>query len=145
MIAWESRRERAALALLEERSMRSKLEVCGSCSGFLPAQVKACPNCQTARATKRSLASGLPLRLGALGTLLTGGTMAITLMACYGAPCTADNCGPYYPNDSGQEDDDSGPNTPDVKVTPNDAGSDAKSDADASDDAAIGDAATDGG
>src|SRR5437867_1648748 len=55
-----------------------KLDVCDGCGGFVPVAAAACPHC--ARTVRR----GLARRLG--GGALGGGALAMTLMACYGAP-----------------------------------------------------------
>ncbi len=53
---------------------------CARCGGFAPEGSRACPNCACPIAG-RSLT--LP---GALAKTALGGAIAVTLMACYGAP-----------------------------------------------------------
>ena len=56
-----------------------KLTQCGSCQGFLPRGAAKCPNCSKRALTKK---------LCAVGATLGAGSLAFTLMACYGmAPC----------------------------------------------------------
>jgi hypothetical protein len=77
-------------------------------------------------------------RLRLLAGALGGGAVAFTLMACYGAPCSYDNCGSDY-DGGGQGDDDASrdANKPDVQVGKKDAASDGSDDGSAS---SIGDA-----
>lgn len=60
------------------------LTACPSCEGFLPPAASACPHCdvQLSKASPPFLSR---LARGVLG-LAGGGTIALTLMACYGAP-----------------------------------------------------------
>lgn len=54
---------------------------CDSCNGFVPPAADRCPCCEAAVAPPRWR------RLGrALLAVAGGGTIAVTLMACYGAP-----------------------------------------------------------
>lgn len=69
---------------------------CPSCDGFIPAAAPSCPHCDTAPAFPPRPRA----RRGLARTLLTlagSGAMAITLMACYGAPPFDDPC---WDNDS---------------------------------------------
>lgn len=52
-----------------------KLEKC-SCGGFVPPSASACPHCASRRTS----------RLGAVAIVLGSSAIAVTLMACYGAP-----------------------------------------------------------
>ncbi len=78
----------------------SELHVCNHCQGFCPATASKCPHCgaNPTRSRLRRL-----VRAGA--HVATGGALAVTLMACYGAPmqepmaplpegCTEDPAGP---------------------------------------------------
>src|SRR5688572_19529276 len=57
----------------------TKLTQCGSCQGFLPRGAVKCPHCSRRALTKK---------LCAVGATLGAGSLAFTLMACYGmAPC----------------------------------------------------------
>lgn len=60
---------------------------CPKCEGFVPSDLRACPHCERALAPAR----GLSLR-AKIGSGLLAGSAAMTLMACYGAPCGADEC-----------------------------------------------------
>ncbi len=61
------------------------LLTCSHCEGFVPANVAACPHCGV-----ESLDVKTNSKFGALvkgvAAAATGGVVAITLMACYGAP-----------------------------------------------------------
>ena len=69
----------------------SPLARCPECAGFVPSQCSTCPNC----GHEPSDSGG---RLGRLTKaclmLATGGTVAVTLMACYGGPPHAYELGP---------------------------------------------------
>lgn len=57
-----------------------QLASCDSCDGFVPVASTRCPNCDAAQPrTGRGL-------LARAGQALAGGAVAVTLMACYGAP-----------------------------------------------------------
>jgi hypothetical protein len=100
--------------------MRSKLDICANCTGFVPLHVNACPNC--GKAKKSALA-----RLGTLGGVFGSGAIAFTLMACYGAPCANDEvCRGDYDDGGGEDDSGRDANKPDVKVGDKDAASDAE-------------------
>jgi len=63
------------------------LGACAHCEGFLPPGASTCPHCGTAAAP--ATVSCATRRAGLASRLLTvasGGLMALTLMACYGAP-----------------------------------------------------------
>ena len=78
------------------------LHACLSCPGLVPDQEQACPHCG-------AVVSRTPLatKLKALATVAAGGTMMMSLMACYGyiddggwdygdepsTPCSTDACG----------------------------------------------------
>ena len=55
----------------------TKLTQCDHCKGFLPRGATKCPNCSRRALTKK---------LCALGATLGAGSLAFTLMACYGMP-----------------------------------------------------------
>lgn len=61
------------------------LVTCSFCTGFVPANVSTCPHCGV-----ESLDVKANSKLGALAkgfaAAATGGVVAVTLMACYGAP-----------------------------------------------------------
>ena len=71
---------------------------CSDCSGFVPAAVAACPNCDAPNTEKHAV------RRWTIGSRLArtilnvagGAAVAMTLMACYGAPPYNDPC---YDND----------------------------------------------
>ena len=57
----------------------TKLTQCESCRGFVPRGATKCPHCAKRAVTKK---------LCAVGATLGAGSLAFTLMACYGmAPC----------------------------------------------------------
>lgn len=68
---------------------------CPECNGFVPVGSNICPNCEHAPAN----AGG---RLGRVAKaclmVATGGTMAVTLMACYGGPPHAYETYPATPS-----------------------------------------------
>ncbi len=65
--------------------MSSPLSRCPRCDGFVPVSLQACPNCEPAHA--RSTGELLSwARLGLLFRVTAGSAVAMTLMACYGAP-----------------------------------------------------------
>lgn len=53
---------------------------CDQCNGFLPAQLKACPNCGA------GLKPTLLKRFKRASQLVLGASIALTLSACYGTP-----------------------------------------------------------
>jgi hypothetical protein len=55
------------------------LQACPSCDGFVPPTSTQCPNCHAVRPRPQ------PLLVRACQAL-AGGAVAVTLMACYGAP-----------------------------------------------------------
>ena len=60
----------------------TKLAQCESCRGFLPRGAAKCPNCSS------HVGRALTKKLCAVGATLGAGSLAFTLMACYGmAPC----------------------------------------------------------
>ncbi len=67
---------------------------CSHCTGFVPANITTCPHCGT-----QSLDVKPNSKLGSLvagvAAAATGGVVAVTLMACYGAPYV-DNDGDGY-------------------------------------------------
>ena len=73
---------------------RSKLDVCGSCGGFVPSAAPSCVHCN---ASRRPLFDRL--RIGALGGAFGGGAIAFTLMACYGMPPCEDGTRSCYDTD----------------------------------------------
>ena len=58
---------------------------CDRCDGFVPPSVTACPNCEPAAARGVDAARGW-VRFGLLLRVTAGSAVAMTLMACYGAP-----------------------------------------------------------
>jgi len=72
----------------------TQLNRCSQCDAFLPARASACPVCQAAvPRVSSSTTNGVPKLVRAALALGASSTMAITLMACYGAPmveCTDD-------------------------------------------------------
>lgn len=100
------------------------LAICASCGGFIPRAASTCPHCNAT--TPRPLFERL--RIGALGGAFGGGAIALTLMACYGAPPCDDGTRDCYDNndagDAGRDAD-----LPDVQVGDKDAAADAPSDA----------------
>lgn len=88
----------------------SKLSSCSECSGFLPPQASACPNCGQAVVARPK---PMPKPLRGVLALGAGGLLAMTLSACYGGgvyyedagpPCT-DNDGDGYCVSDGDCDD----------------------------------------
>lgn len=61
----------------------STLSTCSSCAGFVPAAATACPHCDARVTWSPPLLARLSR--GVLG-IAGGSTIALTLMACYGAP-----------------------------------------------------------
>ncbi|MGE3725903.1 MAG: hypothetical protein AB7I41_10155 [Candidatus Sericytochromatia bacterium] len=53
---------------------------CDQCNGFIPTQLKTCPNCQSV------LKSSFRHRLKRASQLVLGASIAMTLSACYGTP-----------------------------------------------------------
>lgn len=94
---------------------RSKLGVCDSCGGFVPARASSCVHCKT---SVRPLFERM--RIGALGGAFGGGAIAFTLMACYGMPpCDDGTRGCYDDNgDAGGDESDAARDArlPDVQV-----------------------------
>lgn len=76
----------------------SKLGVCSSCRGFVPAGRPTCVHCG-ARSPGSARALLDRFRVGALGGALGGGAIAFTLMACYGAPPCDDGTRHCYDDD----------------------------------------------
>ena len=114
---------------------RSKLDVCGSCGGFVPSAAAACVHCN---ASRRPLFERL--RIGALGGAFGGGAIAFTLMACYGMPPCEDgshSCHDFDADAGTELDAARDAKRPDVQIRDAAAG-------DASDDGGEGDAG-DGG
>lgn len=73
--------------------MTQTLRACTHCDGFLPPAAAACPHCDAPIRAPRQ--RGLLGRaLGAAFVFASGGIVATTLMACYGAPY-----GPPQPTD----------------------------------------------
>jgi hypothetical protein len=61
---------------------------CPQCPGFLQASSSRCPHCDAAaRPAPSRLGRGMRALLAIAGT----GSMALTLMACYGSPCAGSN------------------------------------------------------
>lgn len=81
-----------------------KLDTCRSCPGLIPRGGSSCPHCGAAVTTEpqgaRAALGGLT---GRVARIATGGAVAITLMACYGAP----NRAAMYP-DMPRDDDGDG-------------------------------------
>jgi len=70
------------------------LRICSACHGFVPPTVRACPHCG---ASSEALGEpGLLDRVGrALFGIAGGASIAVTLMACYGMPCSTEpECNP---------------------------------------------------
>lgn len=69
---------------------------CPQCEGFVPATLHSCPHCEHSLAPATAQAKEQPLSVRArawatkLGTGLMISSTAMTLMACYGAPCGSD-------------------------------------------------------
>src|SRR5690242_20629035 len=73
----------------------TKLAQCESCRGFLPRGAVKCPNCSRRALTKK---------LCAVGATLGAGSLAFTLMACYGmAPCPDGTRDCHRPPQTGAE------------------------------------------
>lgn len=66
-----------------------KLGQCEHCQGFLPRGAMRCPHCAKRALTKK---------LCAVGATLGAGSLAFTLMACYGAPPCPDGSRDCYRN-----------------------------------------------
>lgn len=61
------------------------LNTCLTCDGFVPQSAHACPHCGVATAAAKEAQSTLSgIARGAL-VIASGGALAVTLMACYGA------------------------------------------------------------
>jgi hypothetical protein len=66
-------------------AVMTSLRLCSSCRGFVPLVAPACPHCAA------PAGAGLFDRVGrALFGLASGASLAVTLMACYGMPCSTD-------------------------------------------------------
>jgi hypothetical protein len=81
-----------------------KLDTCRSCPGLIPRRASSCPHCGAScepRASQGGLSGGG--LAGRVARVATGGAVAITLMACYGAP----NRAAMYP-DMPRDDDGDG-------------------------------------
>jgi len=65
------------------------LEICGGCKGLIPRAATRCPNCQ------RSVTPVALRWAKGVAAVAGSGMAAVTLMACYGAPCVHANaaCG----------------------------------------------------
>lgn len=82
------------------------MELCTKCGGFRRHAV--CPHCGEKAKTSRVVK--------ALGGALGGGAIAITLMACYGAPpCPESNKDCYHPPPAPTTAGDGGPEMPTAK------------------------------
>jgi hypothetical protein len=122
---------------------KSKLGVCDSCGGFLPANVSS--TCVHCKAPVRSPFVNLRA-VSAVAGVLGSGAMAFTLMACYGGACAEDDCfGRAYDRDDASAATDAGRDAflPDVRVS--DPTVDASRDADADSDGGDAGDAGDGG
>jgi hypothetical protein len=78
-------------------AMNARLSQCDHCRGFLPRGATRCPHCSLA--AKRTLTT----KLCAAAATLGAGSIAFTLMACYGAPPCPDgtrDC--YKPTPNGE-------------------------------------------
>jgi hypothetical protein len=98
---------------------------CAICDGFVPPSVATCPNCEPAAARGLDAARGW-MRLRFLLGVTAGSAVAMTLMACYGAP-------PVRPSDPDLDPKAPPPGKIDPKV------GDPKTDAPAKSDAKTGD------
>ncbi len=58
---------------------------CPTCDGFVPPSLATCPNCEPAAVGGFDAADGW-VRFGILLRMTAGSAVAMTLMACYGAP-----------------------------------------------------------
>src|SRR5574338_147699 len=109
---------------------------CAICDGFVPPSVAACPNCEPAAARGLDAARGW-MRLRFLLGVTAGSAVAMTLMACYGAP-------PVRPGESDLDPKAAPPNKADAKSGDPKSGDpksgDPKSDAKAGDPAKADDA-----
>ena len=79
-----------------------ELATCDGCGGFVPVGAPTCPHCSS---REPFLAAGSLVRIG-IG-LFGGSALAMTLMACYGAPCADDGSGGCrdYSGDTGADAD----------------------------------------
>lgn len=59
------------------------MDTCSACKGFLPSGCARCPNCDS---LVKSARSSLGKATRAVGAILSGTAVSMTLMACYGAP-----------------------------------------------------------
>lgn len=64
----------------------SNLNVCTFCSGFLPRVTQACPHCGAVAPSSGINGWRGSATVRGLVAVATGGAVAVTLMACYGAP-----------------------------------------------------------
>lgn len=62
------------------------MQRCSACDGFIPASCTACPHCDPSQATIDPAAARAWQRLAMLLRITGGTAVAMTLMACYGAP-----------------------------------------------------------
>lgn len=79
-----------------------KLTQCGSCQGFLPRGATTCPHCSRRAITKK---------LCAVGATLGAGSLAFTLMACYGAAACPDGTRDCFKNPPNTEAEGGAPTT----------------------------------
>jgi hypothetical protein len=80
----------------------TRLEQCGDCRGFLPRGATKCPHCARKTLTKK---------LCAVGATLGAGSLAFTLMACYGMPpCPDGSRDCHRPPPSGESEAGAGSN-----------------------------------
>jgi Putative metal-binding motif len=96
------------------------LFTCSHCAGFVPANLATCPHCGT-----ESLDVKTNSKLGSfvkgVASVATSGMVAVTLMACYGAPdIESDNDGDGYGAYTGDCDDYNGAIHPDAMDTAGD-------------------------
>ena len=63
-----------------------QFDECNHCAGFLPTGVGACPHCGTHARENTAKVTPAARLLNAATRVALGGAMAVTLMACYGAP-----------------------------------------------------------
>jgi hypothetical protein len=86
----------------------SKLIACPNCSGFVPSTALACPNCAgldhgPAGARPRARQGSLARVGRRIVQVTAGGAMAVTLMACYGAPARYQAAPPAPPQPQPQQ------------------------------------------
>jgi hypothetical protein len=92
----------------------SKLLMCSHCNGFLALALRTCPHCAAP-------VDGARVALLKVAALAGSGIASVTLMACYGAPCTDGICA--------NPTDDAAAKTDAPSSDAADAGSDAAADA----------------